>query len=345
MKIALAGFPGSGKSTVFSALTGIGGGTGARRGRGTASIGTVKVPDPRLDAVARLYRPRRIVHAELTFTDLDGGRGPGLERSVLHAMRDADVLCHVLRAFPRGGDGAPDPVAELEGLETEILLADLEVVEQRVERVRKEGGKTRELVLLERVQEALEAETALRRIELGAVERKALAGYRLLTDKPLLVVHNVAEDAAGAPVPAALERAAVARGTGVVTLSAGVEMEIAQMERHEQQDFVESIGLHEPARDRFIRAAFALTDLVSMITAGPVECRAWAIPRGSPAPHAAGRVHSDMERGFIRAEVVPWQELVERGSEARCREAGVLRVEGRDYPVQDGDVVRFRFNV
>ena len=345
MRIGLTGLARSGRSTVFSALTGLDAAEGPRRGRDDVQVGTVKVPDARVEALARIYRPRKVVYAELSFTDFAGARGSGPGRGALHAMREQDALCHVLRAFPGVAAEAPDPVGELDSLETEALLADLEVIEARIERVRKEGKKTPELALLERVREALEAEVPLRRLELDALVRKALSGYGLLTLKSLLVVHNVAEDGIGAPAPPSLLDEAAARGTGVITLSARVERDIALMEGGEQQEFVESLGLGEPAKDRFIRAAFALTDLVSMITVGPDECRAWPIRRGLPAPRAAGKVHSDIERGFIRAEVVPWQELVERGSEARCREAGVLRVEGKDYVVQDGDVVRFRFNV
>ncbi len=345
MKIGLTGLPGSGKSAVFSALTGIDADGGRRRGREGSNIGTVKVPDPRVDALALIYRPRKVVYAELSFTDLGGGRTSGLDRGTLHAMRDMDALCHVLRAFAGSAAGEPDPADELRTLETEALLADLEIVEARVERLRKEGKKTPELVLLTRVRDALEAESALRDIELDAGERRALSGFGLLTLKPLLVVNNVAEEDIGQPPPPPLLEEASVRGAGVVTLSALVERDIAQMQGDEQREFVESLGLGEPARDRFIRAAFALTDMVSMITVGPDECRAWPIRRGLDAPRAAGRIHSDIERGFIRAEVVPWRELVERGSEAKCREAGVLRVEGKDYTVRDGDVVRFRFNV
>ena len=345
MNIGLVGFPRSGRSSVFSALTGLAAGAGGRRARGGAKIGTVKVPDPRVDALARLYRPRRSVYAEIRFTDLDGGRGPGFERGMLHAMREVDALCHVLRAFPGGGGAAPDPLREFRDLEAEALLADLEVIEQRLARLRKEGRKTRELVLLERVHQALDSETALRRVALDEAERKALSGFGLLTRKPLLVVVNGAEEDLGSPPPAALAGEAAAHGAGVVLLSAPVERDIAQMEPGERQAFAEALGLREPARERFLRAAFECNDLVSMLTAGPDECRAWPIPRGLPAARAAGRIHSDMERGFIRAEVVPWRELVERGGEARCREAGVLRVEGRDYVVRDGDVVRFLFNV
>ena len=271
MRIGLTGLPGSGKSTVFSALTGIDAGAGHRRGRDGVSIGTVKVPDSRVDALALIYRPRKVVYAELSFTDLGGGRASGLDRGTLHAMRDMDALCHVLRAFPGASDSAPDPAGELETLETEALLADLEVIEQRVERLRKEGKKTPELALLAKVSDALESETALRDIGLGALERKPLSGFGLLTLKPLLVAHNVAEDDIGRPPPPVLLAEAAARGAGVVTLSALVETDIAQMEGSEQQEFVESLGLGEPARDRFIRAAFALTDLISMITVGPEE--------------------------------------------------------------------------
>jgi len=185
----------------------------------------------------------------------------------------------------------------------------------------------------------------MRCLDLSTEEERSLSGFAFLTLKPLLLVLNLAEDDLASPVPADLEREVTARGLGLVTLSAAVEMDIAQMEAAEQREFVESLGLAEPARNRFIRAAFELIDLISMLTVGPDECRAWPVARGISAPHAAGRIHSDIERGFIRAEVVPWEALVERGSEAKCREAGVLRVEGKDYVIQDGDVVNFRFNV
>jgi ribosome-binding ATPase YchF (GTP1/OBG family) len=172
-----------------------------------------------------------------------------------------------------------------------------------------------------------------------------VAGYSLLTLKPLLLVLNVAEQDVGKPAPTEVSGAAAGRGLGVVVLSARVEMDIAQMPEAEQLEFVASLGLEEPARNRFVRAAYQLIDLIAMLTSGPDECRAWAVPRGTPAPRAAGKIHSDIERGFIRAEVVPFEDLIALGSEAKCREAGKLRVEGKDYVIQDGDVVHFRFNV
>ncbi len=343
MKIGLVGLPGSGKSTVFGALTGIAVETGY--GAGKANLGSVKVPDPRVDAMALLYAPKKTTYAEVTFSDLGGSRGEGIDRQALNQMRSVDALCQVLRAFPDAAGDPGDPVAELTDLETETILADLEVVEQRVARLRKDRSDPGELALLERVQQTLENAAPARGMSFSEEERKRLSGYALLTLKPLLLVLNVSEDAIADPPPDDLAKTAEERGLGLVVLSACVEMDIAQLDEAEQPDFVTSLGLEESAKGRFIRAAFDLIELISMLTVGPDECRAWPVPRGTAAPRAAGKIHSDIERGFIRAEVVPWQELVELGSEAKCRDAGKLRVEGRDYVIQDGDVVNFRFNV
>ena len=342
MKIGLVGYPGSGKSTVFGALTGraVDTGFGAKE-----NLGVVKVHDPRVDALAKLFSPKKTTYAEITFSDLPGGHGDTLDRKALVAMKSVDALCQVLRAFPDAAGEPGKPLQELEGLATETILADLEVLEGRIARVRKDRSNPRELELLLRVQAALEAETPVRRLEVTDEERRMLSGFQLLTQKPLLLVLNVAEDAVAAPAPPEIVRAAQERGLGLVVLSAKVEMDIALMDPADQLEFCESLGLAEPASRRFVRAAFELQGLISMLTAGPDECRAWPVPRGTPAPKAAGKIHSDIERGFIRAEVVRWEDLVALGSEARCREQGKLRVEGRDYVVQDGDVVHFRFNV
>ena len=345
MKIGLVGLPGSGKTTVFGALTGLAVETGYAARRDKANLGAVKVPDPRVDALAALFQPRKTTYAEIVFTDLAAGTGPGLDRSVLNAMGSLDALCQVVRGFP-APDGSPaDPAREIAALETEMLLADLERVEQRLGKLRKDKSAAREIELLERLGQLLEAETPLRRIELSADEQRAIAGYSFLTRKPLLLVLNVAEGDVAKPVPESVAAAAAARGLGAVVLSAQVEMDVAQLPAAEQRDFAQSLGLAEPAAHRFVRAAFELLDLISMLTAGPDECRAWPVARGTPAPRAAGKIHSDIERGFIRAEVIRWEDLVELGSEARCRDVGKLRVEGRDYVIQDGDVVNFRFNV
>jgi hypothetical protein len=345
MKIGLVGLPGCGKSTVFGALTGLAVETGYGSRGGKANIGVVKVPDPRVDALAEIYKPKKTIYAETTFTDLGGGSDAGLDRAVLNAMRNVDALCQVLRAFDDDAGEPPNPVGEIDDLATETILADLEIVEQRVARLAKDRSNPTELELLQRVQAELEAEQPIRSLELRPEERKLISAYAFLTQKPLLLVLNVAEDAVAADPPADIAAAADRRGLGLIVLSAQVEMDIAQMSPDEQQEFLEALGLTEPARDRFVREAYALLDLISMLTSGEDECRAWPVPRGSLAPQAAGKIHSDIERGFIRAEVVPWQDLVELGSEAKCREAGKLRVEGKSYVIQDGDVVNFRFNV
>ncbi len=345
MKIGLVGFAGSGKSTVFGALTGLPVETGYGTRRDKANIGVVKVPEPRVAAVAEVLKPKKSVYAEIAFTDLAGGEGGELDRQALNAMRKLDALCQVVRAFPDVGGKPPDPLREIADLETEAILADLEVVEGRVARLKKDHSNPRELELLQRVQATLEDARTLRRMDLSNEEQKMISGYAFLTLKPLLLVLNVAEDAVGDEISDDVGTAAEQRGLGAVVLSAQVEMDIAQMPEEEQQEFAASLGLGEPAKNRFIRSAYQLLDLISMLTANSDECRSWPVPRGTPAPRAAGKVHSDMERGFIRAEVIHWQDLVEQGSEARCREAGKLRIEGKDYVIQDGDVVNFRFNV
>jgi GTP-binding protein YchF len=345
MKIGLVGLPGSGKSTVFAALTGMAVETGYGASN-KQNIGTVKVPDPRVDALSALFSPKKTTYAEIVFTDLGGGGQAGrIDRATLNAMREVDALCQVVRAFPDAAGAAPNPLGEIVELETEAILADLEIAERRVQRLAKDRSNPRELAVLERIQAHLESEKPVRSLALDDADVKLMSGYRFLSQKPLLLVLNVPEGQVAAPAPAAIEQAARERGLGLVVLAAQIEMDIAQMSAEEQPTFLESLGISEPAKNRFVRAAYQLLDLVSMLTAGPDECRAWPVPRNSKAPRAAGKIHSDIERGFIRAEVMLWQDLVELGSEAKCREAGKLRVEGKEYVIQDGDVVNFRFNV
>ncbi len=339
MKIGLVGVAGSGKSTVFGALTGVDVSASHK-----TNLAVVKVPDPRVDALARLFKPKKTTYAEIAFTDIGGGRG-GLDRAALNAMRDVDALCQVVRAFPDTAGAPPAPLAEIDELVTETILADLEIVERRVQRLQKERSDPNELALLERLGAGFEAGKPARALTLGAEELARIAHYQMLTTKPLLLVLNVPEDEAGRPAPEGLAQAAAARGLGLVVLSASVEHDIALMELADQGGFLASLGLEEPAQNRFIRGAFATADLISMLTAGPDECRAWPIPRGMHIQRAARSIHSDLERGFIRAEVVTWSDLVELGSEARCRDAGKLRTEGKNYVVRDGDVVHILFSV
>jgi GTP-binding protein YchF len=349
VKVGLVGFPGSGKTTVFNALTGLSAGTGFHAARGKTNLGTVKVPDDRVVALAQLYHPKKTTLAEITFSDVASpavAHGQSLDDQTLAAMREVDALCQVVRGFPDAAGDRPAPLAEARNLEDEMNLADLIIIEKRLDRLKREKNKGPEVPLMETLKAALEAGTPLRSVEnLGAEAWATLAGYRFLTAKPLLLVLNVPEsEATGAP-PADLVAHAETLGLGLVVLAGQVEMDIAQMPPEEQKEFASSLGLAEPAIGRFIHAAYKLIDLISFLTAGEDECRAWPIRRGLTAPKAAAKIHSDIERGFIRAEVTRWEDLAHLGSEAKCREAGKLRSEGKEYVVQDGDVINFRFNV
>jgi GTP-binding protein YchF len=350
MKIGLVGFPGSGKTTVFNALTGLSAETGYGAARGKTNLGVVKVPDARVDALANLYKPKKTTYAEIAFSDVAGApagsEGQGLDEKTLAAMREMDALCHVVRGFAGPSGEAPRPLAEARDFEVEMNLSDLIVIEKRLERVKKEKGKASEQALLEKLKVQLDNGLPLRGLQgLDVADLVAMSGFRFLTLKPLLLVLNVSEAEVAKPAPADLLSYARESGLGLVVLAGAVEMDIAQMSPEEQKEFVASLGLTEPAAGRFIRAAYALIDLISLLTAGEDECRAWPIRAGTTAQKAAGKIHSDIERGFIRAEVMRWDDLCKLGSEAKCREAAKLRLEGKEYVVADGDVINFRFNV
>ncbi len=345
MKVGLTGFPGSGKTTVFAALTGLRADAGDRR----AQMGTIKVPDARLDTLAEMHKPKKLTYAEVTFVDFPPARDTTkrgvLDAEMVTALRDADALVEVVRGFPDLTGAPAKPADDVDAFDAELVLADLAQVEKRVERCKKEKGHERELALLERLQAALEAGTPLRTLGLTADERTELAGFAFLSLRPLLIVLNVPEGDVAAPLPADVLARAQAAGAEALVLSAQVESEVAELEADDRAGFLADLGLTETARDRFIRASYALLDLISFLTAGEDECRAWPIRRGTVARKAAGRIHSDIERGFIRAEVMAFDDFVKLGSEAKCREAGKLRLEGKDYVVQDGDITHFRFAV
>jgi hypothetical protein len=350
MKIGLVGFSGSGKTTVFNALTGLSAETGYGAARGKTNLGVVKVPDARVAALSAMYKTKKTTYAEIAFSDVAGApagsEGQGLDEKTLAAMREMDALCHVVRGFAGPAGEAPRPLAEAKDFEVEMNLSDLILIEKRLERVKKEKGKASEQALLEKLKVQLDNGLPLRGLQgLDAADLVAMSGFRFLTLKPLLLVLNVSEAEVAKPAPADLEAYAHESGLGLVVLAGAVEMDIAQMSAEEQKEFVASLGLTEPAAGRFIRAAYALIDLISLLTAGEDECRAWPIRAGTTAQKAAGKIHSDIERGFIRAEVMRWDDLVKLGSEAKCREAAKLRLEGKEYVVADGDVINFRFNV
>jgi GTP-binding protein YchF len=346
MKFGLVGFAGSGKTTVFNTLTGLHVPVGFG---GEIRLGTVRVPDGRIDRLSAIFHPRKTTYAEMTFADIPGEHGAekkGLSRRALQQIRDQDALCLVLRAFENPAlEGAADPLADLEAFHAECLLADLEVVERRLERGQRERAPALEMGAFEMMRASLEAERPIRLLPQEELHREHLRGFGLLSDRPLLVALNVAEDQAASPMPAPLAARVVAMGAGGLVLSASVEAEIAGLAPEDQAAFLADLGLAESALTRFIRTAYGLLDLISFFTVGADEVRAWPIHRGMHARQAAGRIHSDLERGFIRAEVMPYDLFMRHGSEQAVKDAGKFQLEGKDYVVSDGDILSIRFNV
>jgi len=346
VKIGLVGFAGSGKTTVFNAMTGLDVPVGYG---GEVRLGTVKVPDERIDRLSAIFSPKKTTYAEMTFCDIPGEHGSekkGLSPRALQQIRDQEALCLVLRGFPNPAlDSEPDPESDLEAFHLECILADLGIAERRLERLRKERGDAREITAFETATAALEAERPLRSVPREELDRGLLKGYGLLTDRALLVALNRSEADAALPLPEGLARRVEQTGAAGLTLSASVEADIAALAPDEQQAFLDDLGLSESALARFIRTAYGLLDLISFFTVGEDEVRAWPIRRGANARQAAGRIHSDLERGFIRAEVIPYDVFMEYGLEAAVRDQGRLQVEGRDYVVADGDILHIRFNV
>ena len=346
MKVGLVGFAGSGKTTVFNTLTGLSVPTGFG---GELHLGTVKVPDARIDALSRLFKPKKTTYAEIVFSDIPGEHGTehkSLSRKALDRIRDQEVLCLVLRAFPNPAlETEPDPAADLQAFLMECLIADLDIVERKLDRAKKEKADALVVAAFEMMKATLEEELPIRSLPPQALNREFLKGYGLLTDRPLLVALNRGEQEAAEPMPAAITRQLAGQHAAGLVLSASVEEAIATMDAADQKAFLDDLGLTESALARFIRTAYGLLDLMSFFTVGEDEVRAWPIHRGTKARQAAGRIHSDLERGFIRAEVMPYDHFIKYGSEHALRDAGHLKLEGKDYVVLDGDILNIRFNV
>lgn len=346
MKIGLVGFAGSGKTTVFNSMTGMDAPVGFG---GEIRLGTARVPDDRIDSLSAHFSPKKTTYAEMAFADIPGEHGAekkGLSPKALQQIRDQEALCLVVRDFPNPTlDSDPDPMGDLEAFHTECILADMEIVERRLERARKEKAPAQEIAAFETMLAALEEERPLRSIPLEELNRDALLGYSFLTDRPLLVAVNRSEDRAAEALPSdLLDRLKELQAAGM-SLSASVEAEIASLEADEQEAFLEDLGVSELPLSRFIRTAYGLVDLISFFTVGEDEVRAWTVRRGTKARKAAGKIHSDLERGFIRAEVIPYETFLEHGSEQAVKDAGRLQVEGKDYEVSDADLMCIRFNV
>jgi hypothetical protein len=312
-------------------------------------LGAVKVPDERIAALSKVFKPKKTTYAEMVFCDIPGERGAenkGLSKKALAPIREQEVVCLVLRAFPNPAlESDPDPSAELESFHAECILADLDLVERRLDRAKKDKPNPLEMAAFERMKTTLEHEWPLRSLGSDVLHRDYLKGYGFLTDRPLLVVLNRSEQDAAVSLPEKLEARLKALHAAGLVLSASVEAEIAGMDPADQPAFLADLGLAESAVARFIRTAYGLLDLISFFTVGEDEVRAWPIKRGTTARQAAGRIHSDLERGFIRAEVTAYEVFMKYGSEHAARDAGHLLVEGKDYVVKDGDILHIRFNV
>jgi GTP-binding protein YchF len=361
MQIGILGAPGAGKTTVFNVLARARAQVrGYRAPSPEPNRAVVKVPDERLDRLTELYQPKKTVPAEITYLDVGGiVRGAGREgaNAFLAQLRTADMLLQVVRAFDDPFQGPPDPLDELETVQLELLLADLGVVERRLERVRKEAqlGKgtpnerqlqALELDLFERLRAGLESERPVRDLELSETDRRLMKTYALLTAKPLLIVANVEEPGTEAErLAEQLSDACRHASTGAVALAGKLEMELGELEPEEAAEFMAELGIEESGLTRVIQRSYRLSSLISFLTVGPDECRAWPIPSGSTAVDAAAAIHSDLARGFIRAEVASYDDLIACGSQAEARKRGLLRSEGKGYQVQDGDVIEILFNV
>lgn len=365
MKLGVVGLPNVGKSTLFNAITN----AGAQAANYPfctiePNTGMVAVPDERVDRLAEMYHPRKSVPAMIEFVDIAGlvkgaSRGEGLGNRFLSHIREVDAIVHVVRCFDDDNivhvDGSIDPARDIETINYELIFADMDTVQRRAEKAGKmiktgEKKYAEEAELAGRVYAHLESGKPARTFEASSEDREVIAGWFLLTMKPVIYAANISEADIGKPESALpfvqpVREAAEREQAELMTISAQIEQEIAAMDKEEKAEFIRGLGLGESGLDRLIKACYRLLGLISFLTVGDDECRAWTIRKGLKAPQAAGKIHTDFERGFIRAEVVPFDTLMRLGSMAACREKGLIRSEGKDYVMQDGDVTLFRFNV
>ena len=363
MKIGIVGLPNVGKSTMFNAITN----AGAECANYPfctiePNVGVVPVPDERLDALTEMYHPQKTTHAVIEFVDIAGlvkgaSKGEGLGNKFLSHIREVDSIVEVVRCFEDPNvvhvDGSIDPTRDIETINLELIFADIETIDKRLDRAYKQLKADKkaqlEIDVLKKIKNVLEAGKSARTLDLNEEEKDLLKDVYLLTSKPILYIANISEqqlaNAENDPLVQKVKEYAATENAKVIPLCVKIEEELSSLEDNDKKEMLEALGLEESGLDKVIKASYDLLGLMSFLTAGEPEVRAWTIKKGTKAPEAAGKIHSDIQRGFIKAEVVSFDDLMREGSMAAVREKGLLRMEGKDYIMQDGDIVLFRFNV